>query len=130
MRSLIIALTLCWGCSAGLAQADSCSTFEECKKLLDATPRSSFAHYCVAELYFAIDNFQSAANEFRETLNADLNPRWTEVWAHIYLGKIFDITSQRDRALNEYRQALRTKDNTRGALDEAQKYIEMPYRRN
>ena len=46
-------------------------------------------------------------------------PKWTEVWAHIYLGKIFDISDQRDRALNEYRQALRTKDNTQGALEEA-----------
>jgi len=40
------------------------------------------------------------------------------------LGKIFDATNQRERALNEYRRALRTLDNTRGALDEARKYIE------
>jgi hypothetical protein len=50
--------------------------------------------------------------------------------AHINLGKIFDITDQRYRALNEYRLALRTKDNTRGALDEAKKYTEAPYSRN
>ena len=56
-------------------------------------------------------------------LNGDLDPKWTEVWAHINLGKIFDITDQRDRAVNEYRQALRTKDNTQGALEEAGKYI-------
>jgi hypothetical protein len=67
-------------------------------------------------------------NEFREALNGDLQPKWTEVWAHINLGKIFDINNQRDRALNEYRLALRTKDNTRGALDEAAKYTKEPYR--
>jgi hypothetical protein len=55
---------------------------------------------------------------------------WTEVWDHINLGKIFDITDQRERALNEYRLALRTKDNTRGALDEAKKYTEAPYKPN
>jgi len=75
-------------------------------------------------------HYQNAANEFREVLNGDLEPKWTEVWAHINLGKIFDVTAQRDRALNEYRQALRTKDNTRGALDEAKKYTEAPYKPN
>jgi hypothetical protein len=54
-------------------------------------------------------------------------PKWTEVWSHIYLGKIFDVSDQRDRALNEYRQAARTKDNTQGALDEAAKYTAQKY---
>jgi len=39
-------------------------------------------------------------------LNGDGEPRWTEVWSHIQLGKIFDVTGQRERATNEYRQAL------------------------
>ena len=62
-------------------------------------------------------------------LNGDLDPKWTEVWAHINLGKIFDITDQRDRAVNEYRQAVRTKDNTQGAQEEAGKYINAKYQR-
>jgi hypothetical protein len=74
-------------------------------------------------------NWQSAANEFREATNGDLDPKWTEVWSHIYLGKIFDISDQRDRALNEYRFALRTKDNTQGALEEAQKYTTTKFER-
>ena len=37
-----------------------------------------------------------------KSLNGDLEPKWTEVWGHINLGKIFDITGQRDRAVNEY----------------------------
>ena len=65
----------------------------------------------------------------RIALNGDLDPKWTEVWAHINLGKIFDITDQRDRAVNEYRQALRTKDNTQGALEEAGKYTNEKYKR-
>ena len=52
------------------------------------------------------------------------------MWVFINLGKIYDINHQRERALNEYRHALGTKDNTRGALDEAKKYIETPYSRN
>ena len=46
---------------------------------------------------------------------------WTEVWSHLQLGKIFDITGQRERASNEYRQAIQTQDNTQGALEEARK---------
>ena len=57
-----------------------------------------------------------SANAYRESLNGDGEPRWTEVWSHIQLGKIFDITGQRERAINEYRQAVQTNDNTFGAL--------------
>lgn len=64
----------------------------------------------------------TSPNEFREALNGDLEPKWTEVWAHINLGKIFDVTGQRERAQNEYNLALRTKDNTQGALEDAAKY--------
>ena len=94
---------------------------KEYQKAIDVRRNSSLAHYRVAELFFLQNNYQSAANGFREVLNGDLEPKWTEVWAHINLGKIFDITDQRDRAVNEYRQALRTKDNTQGALEEAGK---------
>lgn len=102
---------------------------KEYQKALDVNRNSSLAHYRVGELFFLQNNFQSAANEFRESLNGDGEPKWTEVWAHINLGKIFDITGQRERAVNEYKQALRTKDNTQNALEEAGKYIQKPYER-
>jgi tetratricopeptide (TPR) repeat protein len=86
-------------------------------------------HYRVAEIFFLQNNYQSAANEFREVLNGDLEPKWTEVWTHINLGKIFDITGQRERAVSEYNQAIRTKDNTQGAMEEAAKYVREPYKR-
>jgi tetratricopeptide (TPR) repeat protein len=102
---------------------------KEYQKAIDVRRNSSLAHYRVAELFFLQNNYQSAANGFREVLNGDLEPKWTEVWAHVNLGKIFDITDQRDRAVNEYRQALRTKDDTQGALEEASKYIAQKYQR-
>jgi Peptidase family M1 domain len=93
---------------------------------LETQKNNSLAHYRIAEVYFLQNNYQSAANEFRETLNGDLEPKWTEVWSHIWLGKIFDITSQRDRAVNEYQQAQRTRDNTQGAQDEVQNLLRKP----
>jgi tetratricopeptide (TPR) repeat protein len=102
---------------------------KEYQKALDVNRNSSLAHYRVGELFFLQRNYQSAANEFREALNGDLEPKWTEVWAHINLGKIFDITSQRERAVNEYNLAIRTKDNTQGAQEEAAKYLKAAYER-
>ncbi len=102
---------------------------KEYQKALDVSKQSSLAHYRVGELFFLQNNYQSAANEFRESLNGDLDPKWTEVWAHIHLGWIFDITGQRDRAVNEYNHAIRTRDDTQGAQAEAAKYLKQPYER-
>jgi tetratricopeptide (TPR) repeat protein len=102
---------------------------KEYQKALEVQRTSSMAHYRVGDLFFAQNNFQSAANEYREALNGDLDPKWIEVWAHIKLGEIFDITSQRERAVSEYHLAVRTKDNTQGAQEEAAKYLKTPYER-
>ncbi len=94
---------------------------------LDANKNSSLAHYRIAEVFFQQRNYQAAANAYRDAINGDGEPRWTEVWSHVMLGKIFDVTGQRERATNEYRHALETNDNTEGAQDEARKYLKQPY---
>jgi aminopeptidase N len=101
---------------------------KEYQRALDTQKNSSMAHYRVAQVFFLQHNYQSAANEFREVLNGDMQPKWVEVWAHIYLGKIFDISGQRERAVNEYTQAQRTRDNTQGAQDEVAKYLRTPFK--
>jgi aminopeptidase N len=101
----------------------------EYQRALEIKRNSSLAHYRLAETFFSQRNYQAAANSFREALNGDREPRWTVVWGHIFLGKIFDISGQRERAVNEYRRALETKDDTQGALAEADKYLREPYRR-
>jgi Tfp pilus assembly protein PilF len=73
-------------------------------------------------------NYQAAANSFRDALRGDNDPKWTEVWSHVNLGKIFDITGQRERAVNEYRQAVQTNDNTQGAINEARSLMQKPYK--
>jgi hypothetical protein len=111
------------------AQGNLAQALTELNKALDVNRNSSLAHYRIADIFFMQRNYQSAANEFREALNGDGDPRWTEVWSHIMLGKIFDVTGQRERAVNEYRQAIQTQDPTQGALDEARRYLEKPYER-
>ncbi|MFZ0733221.1 MAG: M1 family aminopeptidase [Candidatus Sulfotelmatobacter sp.] len=110
-------------------QGDLSGALTEFNKALDLNKNSSLAHYRVAEVFFLQRNYQSSANAYRESIDGDGDPRWTEVWSRIQLGKIFDITGQRERAVNEYRQALQTNDNTFGALEEARRYLQKPYER-
>ena len=110
-------------------QGDLTGALTEFNKALDLNKNSSLAHYRIAEIFFLQRNYQSSANAYRESINGDGEPRWTEVWSRIQLGKIFDITGQRERAVNEYRQAAQTNDNTFGALEEARKYLQKAYER-
>ena len=96
---------------------------------LDINRYSSLAHYRIGEVFLLQNNYQSAADEFQRCLNGDQEPEWTQVWAHINLGKIFDVTGQRDRAVNEYQLAIRTRDNTQNAQETARRYLEKAYRR-
>jgi tetratricopeptide (TPR) repeat protein len=110
-------------------QGDLSGALTEFNKALDLNKNSSLAHYRIAEVFFLQRNYQSSANAYRSSINGDGDPRWTEVWSRIQLGKIFDITGQRERAVNEYRQALQTNDNTFGALEEARRYMQKAYER-
>ena len=110
-------------------QGDLAGALSEFNKALEVNKNSSLAHYRIAEVFFLQKNYQASANAYRESLNGDGEPRWTEVWSHLQLGKIFDVTGQRERAVNEYRQAIQTNDNTQGALEETRKYMQKPYER-
>jgi len=110
-------------------QGDLSGALTEFNKALDLNKNSSLAHYRIAEIFFLQRNYQSSANAYRAAIDGDGEPRWTEVWSRIQLGKIFDITGQRERAVGQYRQALQTNDNTFGALEEARKYLQKAYER-
>ena len=103
-------------------QGDLSGALTEFNKALDLNKNSSLAHYRIAEIFFLQRNYQSSANAYRAAVDGDGDPRWTEVWSRIQLGKIFDVTGQ-------YRQALQTNDNTFGALEEARKYLQKAYER-
>jgi tetratricopeptide (TPR) repeat protein len=112
-----------------VAQGDMAAALAEYQKALTANSASSLASYRIGEVLFTQRNYQASANAYRDALRGDDDPRWTEVWSHVQLGKIFDLTGQRDRAVNEYRQAVQTNDNTQGALNEARLYLKQPYKR-
>jgi aminopeptidase N len=115
----------------GLASAGKYyEAIQEYQRALDVQPNNSLAHFRMAEAMFYQKNYNSAANEFRAAIGGDLDPKWVEVWAHVYMGKIYDLLGQRERAVNEYSLAQHLKDDTAGAQEEAQMYIQKPYNPN
>jgi aminopeptidase N len=112
-----------------VAQGDNPGGLAEYQNALKANPNSSLASYRIGEVLFSMRNYQASINAYRDALRGDDDPKWTEVWSHIQIGKIFDVTGQRDRAIPEYRQAVQTNDNAGGALNEARKYLQTPYKR-
>jgi tetratricopeptide (TPR) repeat protein len=111
-----------------VAQGDLTAALVEYQKALDANKNSSLAAYRIGEIFFMQRNYQSAANSFRDALRGDGDPKWVEVWSHIELARIFDCTGQRDRAVNEYRLAVQSNDNTQGAVNEARASMQAPYK--
>ncbi|HZB88254.1 MAG TPA: M1 family aminopeptidase [Terracidiphilus sp.] len=112
-----------------VAQGDLVGALAEYQKALVANPQSSLGSYRIGEVLFSQRNYQASVNSFRDALRGDDEPAWTEVWSHIMIGRIFDLTGQRDRAVNEYRLAVQTNDNTQGAVNEARLSLQKPYKR-
>ncbi len=99
------------------------------QRALSIQPGRPLANFRMGEAFFYQKNYQAAANAFREALQTvpDPSEKWTEVWSHIYLGKIFDMLAQRERAVNEYSKAKQTNDNTGGAQEVAEGYLKKAY---
>ena len=72
------------------------------QRALSIQPNRPLANFRMGEAFFYQKNYQASANAFREALQTVPEPseKWTEVWSHIYLGMIFDILGQRERAVN------------------------------
>jgi aminopeptidase N len=99
------------------------------QKALNIQPNRPLANFRMGEAFFYQKNLQAAAGAFRDALQTVPEPseKWTEVWSHIYLGKVFDLLGQRARAVNEYSKAKQTNDDTGGAQQIAESCLKKPY---
>jgi hypothetical protein len=102
---------------------------QQYQRALSIQPNRALANFRMGEAFFYQKNYQASANAFREALATVPEPseKWTEVWGHIYLGKIFDLLGQRERALNEYSKARQTNDNVGGAQDVVEALVKKAY---
>src|SRR5580698_7197576 len=102
---------------------------QQYQRALSIQPGRPLANFRMGEAFFYQKNYQAAANAFRESLQAVPEPseKWTECWSNIYLGKIFDLLGQRERAVNEYSKARQTNDDTGNAQATAESFLKKPY---
>jgi tetratricopeptide (TPR) repeat protein len=102
---------------------------QQYQRALSIQPNRPLANFRMGEAFFYQKNYQAAANAFREAGQNVPEPseKWTEVWSHIYLGKVFDLLGQRARAVNEYSKAKQTNDDTGGAQQVAEQLLKTPY---
>ena len=107
-----------------IGQESSPDALQSYREGLKQNPGDSLIHFRLGELLFEHRDYQPSANEFRAALKGGPHPTWIDVWAHIDLGEIFDVTGQRSRAAREYQAALHTRDDTDGAQAFAAKRLE------
>jgi tetratricopeptide (TPR) repeat protein len=99
------------------------------QRALELDGTNALADFRMGEAFFYQRNYAASAQAFRDALDGATvsNTKWTEVWSHIYLGRIYDIQGDRTRAVNEYGKAKQTADDTGGAQAEAEKSLKQAY---
>jgi len=69
-----------------------------------------------------------AKSYFQQTLAEAGDPHLV-AWAHIYLGRIYDMEEKRDLAVRHYQQALEAQDKEPAARQAAERGLKAPFRR-
>ena len=102
---------------------------QQYQRALELDRTNALADFRMGEAFFYQRNYAASAQSFRDALDGttDSSTKWTEVWSHIYLGRIYDIQGDRTRAVNEYSKAKQTADDTGGAQAEAEKSLKKAY---
>ena len=67
---------------------DEAKTRAEYEAIVERSPQSSLANYCLGNLLFKQKNYQTSVIAYRSALRGDGYPTWTKVWSHIQIGKI------------------------------------------
>ena len=67
------------------------------------------AHYVMARVNLMQRQPGAAIDDFEATLKTSKDPR-TLAWSHIYLGRLYDVMPDRQKALAEYQAALTVRD--------------------
>ena len=95
---------------------------------LKANPANAQALYLLGRIALMQGEPDEALDRLTQTVKLSHDPR-TVAWAHIYLGRMYDIaqTPQRDKALAEYRAALASRDSQPDTKAAAEKGIQQPF---
>jgi hypothetical protein len=68
----------------------------------------------------------AAIGDFQATLDTSKDPRML-AWSHIYLGRLYDVNDERQKALTEYQAALTVRDAQPDTKAAAEKGLKEPF---
>jgi tetratricopeptide (TPR) repeat protein len=84
------------------------------------------AHYVLARVNLMQRQPGAAIGDFEATLNSSKDPRML-AWSHIYLGRLYDVNAERQKALTEYQAALTVRDAQPDTRAAAEKGLKEPF---
>jgi len=84
------------------------------------------AHYVMARINLMQRQPGAAIDDFEATLKTSRDPR-TMAWSHIYLGRLYDVMPDRQKALSEYQAALTVRDGRPDTKAAAEKGLKEPF---
>jgi hypothetical protein len=93
---------------------------------LDSIAQSARANFILARVAILTGHLGQAIDGFQHTLATSSDPRLLS-WSHIYLGRMLDLDCQRDQALAEYQQALKTRDGQQDTRLAAERGVKAAY---
>jgi tetratricopeptide (TPR) repeat protein len=96
------------------------------KVLADPAGDHAQAHYVLARVNLMQRQPGAAIGDFQEVLDTSKNPR-TLAWSHIYLGRLYDIMPDREKAVAEYQAALVVRDAQPDTKAAAEQGIKHPF---
>jgi Tetratricopeptide repeat len=95
---------------------------------LKTNPADPGAHYLLGRIDLMQGDPEDALDHLTQTVKLSHDPR-TIAWAHIYLGRMYDIaqTPERDKAIAEYKAALVNRDSQPDTKAAAEKGLKEPF---
>ncbi len=96
------------------------------KALTDPKADHALANYVLARVELMQREPEEAIAHFHAALSTSKDPR-TIAWSHIYLGRLYDIQTDRPKAVEEYRAALSTRDSQPDTKAAAETGLKQPF---
>lgn len=111
-----------------LMKGDVNGAGEMAEAAIKTNPANPQAHYILGRIDLMQGDPEGALDHLAQTVKLSHDPR-TTAWAHIYLGRMYDIeqTPERDKAVAEYRAALANRDSQPDTKAAAEKGIKEPF---
>ena len=96
------------------------------KILADPAGDHAQAHFILARVNLLQRQPGAAIGDFQAVLDTSKNPR-TLAWSHIYLGRLYDVIPDRQKAVAEYQAALVVRDARPDTKAAAERGIKQPF---